>query len=40
MIAMAQSKYEFTVYGDADLKRRIKAAKKNPDLHVTYRRIG
>lgn len=28
-----------TVYGDADLKRRIKAAEKNPDLHITYRRI-
>lgn len=28
------------VYGDADLKRRLKAAKANPDLHVTYRRIG
>lgn len=29
-----------TVYGDADLKRRLEAAEKNPDLHVIYRRIG
>lgn len=29
-----------TVYGDADLKQRIKVAEKNPDLHVTYRRIA
>lgn len=28
-----------TVYGDTDLKRRLKAAAKNPDLHITYRRI-
>lgn len=30
-----------TVYGDADLQRRIKAAEQDPrDLHVTYRRIA
>lgn len=28
------------VYSDADLKRRLDAAKQNPDLQVTYRKTN
>lgn len=34
----SRSSDSIAVYNDADLKKRLAAAKKNPDLTVTYRR--